>query len=102
MFETILTSAIVALITAIATYALQERKLRTELRTEFMAEQAAKKLLESPNWSKRSFEEIKKRLAGFEDDELRKILVRSGAVRFVDKEGRELWGLINRNEEELR
>ena len=101
MSETIITSVLVALITSIATYALQERKLKTELRTEFMAEQVAKKLLESPKWKMRSFDEIKKRLAGFEDNELRKILVRSGAVRFEGENGRELWGLINKNEDSL-
>jgi len=66
-----------------------------------MAEQAAKKLLESPEWKKRSFDEIKNRLAGFDDNELRKILVRSGAVRFEGDNSRELWGLISRNETNL-
>jgi hypothetical protein len=66
-----------------------------------MAEQVAKKLLESPKWKMRSFDEIKKRLAGFDDNELRKILVRSGAVRFEGKENKELWGLISKNENEL-
>ena len=101
MIETVVTSLVVALITSIATYMLQERKLKTELRTEFMAEQVAKKLLESPKWNMRSFEEIKKRLAGFTDDELRKILVRSGAVRFEGEGGKELWGLISKNENSL-
>lgn len=101
MLDTILTSILVALITSVATYAIQERKLKTELRTEFMAEQVAKKLLESPQWKMRSFDEIKKRLAGFDDNELRKILVRSGAVRFEGEGGKELWGLISKNEGSL-
>lgn len=101
MLDTILTSILVALITSVATYATQERKLKTELRTEFMAEQVAKKLLESPQWKMRSFDEIKKRLAGFDDNELRKILVRSGAVRFEGEGGKELWGLISKNEGSL-
>ena len=101
MIETVVTSLVVAAITSIATYMIQERKLKAELRTEFMAEQAAKKLLESPNWDKRSFDEIKKRLAGFEDNELRKILVRSGAVSFEGENGKELWGLISKNEDRL-
>ena len=82
MWTTILTSVITALLTAIVTFAIQERKLKAELRTEFMAEQAAKSLLENPKWQKRSFSEIKKCLGGFDENELRKILVRSGAVRF--------------------
>lgn len=101
MLDTIITSMLVALITSVATYAIQERKLKTELRTEFMAELVAKKLLESPQWKKRSFDEIKKRLAGFDDNELRKILVRSGAVRFEGEGGKELWGLISKNEDSL-
>jgi hypothetical protein len=100
MFAAILISAIIAFLTAFLTFLIQERKLRTELRTEFMAEHAAKLLLESPKWSKRSFEEIKKRLSGFEDDELRKILVRAGAVRF-EKDNGELWGLITRNRDDI-
>jgi hypothetical protein len=101
MIETVITSLVVAAITSIATYVIQERKLKAEFRTEFMAEQAAKKLLESPKWEKRSFDEIKKRLAGFDDNELRKILVRSGAVRFEGENSKELWGLISKNEGSL-
>jgi hypothetical protein len=99
MLETIVTSIGVALITSLVAYLLQERKLKAELRTEFMAEQAAQKLLKSRKWKKRSFDEIKKRLAGFDDDELRKILVRSGAVRFDGE--KELWGLISKNKGDL-
>jgi len=102
MLTTIIISLLTALITAIAAFAIQERKLKAELRTEFMAEQAAKSLLENPQWGKRSFSEIKKRLGGFADDELRKILVRAGAVRFERTDnGDELWGLISRNQSDL-
>ncbi len=71
---------------------------QNHLRTEFMAEQVARQLLESKDWQKRSFESIKKRLGGFSDDELRRILVRAGAVRFEGNKGDELWGLLSRNE----
>ena len=101
MLVTILTAAITALITGLITFALQERKLKMELRTEFMAEQVARSLLENEKWKKRSFEEIKKRLGGFEDNELRKILVRSGAIKFVTSDGKELWGLLSRNKDDL-
>jgi hypothetical protein len=101
MVTTILTAAVTAAVTGFITFAIQERKLRTELRTEFMAEQAAKALLESERWKKRSFAEVKKRLAGFTEDELRKILVRAGAVRFEAQDNSELWGLISRNREDL-
>lgn len=101
MVATILVAFITSLATGIITFLLQERRLRAELRTEFMAEEVAKRLLNSPNWNKRSFGEIKKRLGGFEDEELRKILVRAGAVRFMGKDDIELWGLIERNEADL-
>lgn len=66
-----------------------------------MAEQAAKALLEHEKWKMRSLEEIKKRLGGFGDDELRMILVRAGAVKFESDDGSELWGLISRNKDRL-
>ena len=101
LLTTIITAAITAAITGLVTFAIQEGKLKAELRTEFMAEEAAKALLQNDQWQKRSFEEIKKRLGGFADDELRKILVRAGAVRFEGGEGKELWGLISRNKNAL-
>ena len=97
MFNTILASFVTALLTGWITFWVQERKLKSEMRTEFMAEQAAHSLLEAEKWDKRSFSAIKKRLGGFADDELRKILVRAGAVRFEASDGDELWGLISRN-----
>lgn len=101
MVTTILTSLLTALITGIVTFSVQERKLRSELRTEFMAESAIKSLLETEQWEKRSFAEIQKRIGGFEADELRKLLVRAGAVRFEASDGKELWGLISRNKGEV-
>lgn len=90
MLTIILTSAVTALITGLIMFAVQERKLKMELRTEFMAEQAAKSLLENGKWKRRSFDEIKKRLGGFDDNGLRKILVRAGAVKFEASDGKEL------------
>ena len=101
MLETIFTSVVTALITGLVTFSIQERKLRTHLRTEFMAEEVARTLLEDERWKKRSFVEIQKRLGGFEDNELRKILVRAGAVRFVSEEEKELWGLLSRNRDDI-
>lgn len=81
-------------------FRLQEERLRAELRTEFMAESAIRQLL-SESKPQRTFEAIERRIGGFEQDELRKLLVRSGAVRFYRREpgGRktELWGLRSRN-----
>lgn len=113
---TIFIAAVAALIGAISSYFLQERKLRAELnrqerqiradlelqqqrmRTEFMAEQAVRQLLEHEAYTKRQFKTIRRKIAGFEDDELRKLLVRAGAVRFEGDGEEEYWGLISRNE----
>ena len=101
MLLTIFIAFVTALLTGLVTFLIQERKLRADLKTEMMAETAVKRLLQSPKWKKRTFEEIKKRVAGFEDNELRKVLVRSGAVCFSGQGDRELWGLIKRNEDDL-
>ncbi len=92
---------VIAAFTGYVTFRIQERRLKQELKTEFMAEKVAKDLLSDERWQKRSFEEIKKWLGGFADEELRKILVRSGAVRFEKQDGGELWGLISRNTDDL-
>lgn len=104
MLTTIVISAVTSIITGVITFFIQERKLKAELRTEFMAEQAIRSLLENEKWGKRSFTEIKKRIGGFCDDELRKLLVRSGAVRFESSnvnDDNELWGLLSRNKDDI-
>ena len=72
-----------------------------EIRTRFMAEQVAKALLSQETYKKRSLAAIRRRLGGFEDNALRRILVRAGAVRFVAKDGTEYWGLIEKNVDAL-
>ncbi len=97
----ILGTIVIAAFSGYVTFRIQERRLKQELKTEFMAEKAVNNLLTDGRWKKRSFEEIKKHIGGFGDDELRKILVRAGAVRFEKDKGGELWGLISRNKDEL-
>lgn len=101
MLVSIAVSAATAFVTAFLTFLVQERKLRRDFRLEFMAERVAHELLESDKWQMRSFDAIQSRLGGFEDDELRKILVRAGAVRFKGKAGEEYWGLLSRNRAKL-
>jgi hypothetical protein len=96
IFYSVVLPALVSLATS---YFLQERKLRRDYRLDFMSEKAALNLLQSKDWTMRSFDAIKARLGGFADDELRKILVRAGAVRFKGKNDEELWGLLDRNKE---
>lgn len=115
-----LTSLVTALGSGLVTYLIQEKKLRhemdveklkieaafqtkiEEIKTEYMAERTAKKYLENPDHKKRSFSLLKARLGGFDDDDLRKILVRAGAVKFITRrEGRKIewWGLLEKNPE---
>lgn len=75
-----------------------EYRFRRQHRTE----KSIGHLLEITGWEQRSFEEIKKKIGGFEDDnELRRLLVRAGAIRFLRKDGTEFWGLLSRNKKKL-
>jgi hypothetical protein len=92
---------VVAVISAVTTFKAQENQLRTQLRTEFMAEAAIRRLLLRPEWRRRSFEQIARRLHGFSEDQLRQYLIRAGALCFPDEDGTEYWGLIERNEKSV-
>ena len=92
---------VVAILTSLTTVRLQKERLRLELRTQFMAEEAIVHLLEHPRWTLRTFAQIQSRIGGFDDDALRQLLVRAGAVRFRGNAGEELWGLRKRNLDRL-
>lgn len=77
-------------------------RIREENKTEFQAEQTALHFLSVKNYTDRSFDTLKKHLGGFEDDELRKILVRAGAIRNFREDGSEWWRLLSRNEEYIK
>ncbi|SHJ72710.1 hypothetical protein SAMN04488028_1011034 [Reichenbachiella agariperforans] len=88
------------------TYLIQKKqfqhemdKLRLENKTEFMAEETVKHFLSHKTYTDRSFDVIQKHLGGFEDDELRKILVRAGAIRDIREDGSEWWRLLSRMDE---
>lgn len=112
----IATAAATALIAMLTTTSKLQKEFKDDyirdqdrLRTMFRAESVALKLLNNENWKMRSFSAIKKRLGGFEDDELRQILVRAGAIRYEKNEAgdnsedkNELWGLIDRNLDKLK
>ena len=67
-----------------------------------MAEEAIRALLNHEDWKLRSFEAIKRRVKGFDDKELRQLLVRAGAVAFErGADGEEMWGLRDRNLRQL-
>ena len=69
------------------------------VKTEHMAEKTALHYLNHKGYTDRSFELLRKRLGGFDGDELRKILVRAGAVRYIRHDGSEWWRLLSRNAE---
>jgi hypothetical protein len=75
--------------------------MRREFALYFQAEAAAKRLLLQKKYRFRTFKTLSHHLGGFEDDELRKILVQSGAVRFRDAAGVEVWGLLDRVKDTL-
>jgi len=87
-------------------YLLNRQQLANQLRiqqelhkVEFMAEMTARHFLAHKAYTDRSFETLRNHLGGFEDDELRKILVRAGAIRVYREDGSEWWRLLSRMDE---
>ena len=70
--------------------------LREQFKTEYMAEETARHFLSHKGYVERSFDTLQMYLGGFTDDELRKILVRAGAVRTYRDDGSEWWKLLSR------
>ena len=77
----------------------QIRALHEQHKTEYMAEETAKHFLNHKSFTDRSFETLQKNLGGFADDELRRILVRAGAIRTFREDGSEWWRLLSRMDE---
>jgi hypothetical protein len=75
--------------------------LRKKYKLEDSAERVVHLLLQHTNWRLRTFRVIRHHIAGFPDDELRRLLVRAGALRFMSQSGLELWGLLSRNKDRL-
>jgi hypothetical protein len=103
-------SALSALLGAIIgggiSYLLNRQQLANQLRiqqethkVEFMAETTARHFLQHKSFTDRSFETLRNHLGGFSDDELRRILVRAGAIRVYRADGSEWWRLLSRMEE---
>lgn len=104
-YQTLLVGTLTALITTTVAYF----KIRMDFnlyKTEVMAEKAARRLLKHKSFVERRFEAIRNELGGWdnEEDELRKILVRAGAVRTYRKtnDGKEEWWyLLSRENERI-
>jgi hypothetical protein len=73
--------------------------LREQFKTDYMAENTARHFLSHKSYTDRSFETLSRNLGGFSDDELRKILVRAGAIRVFRDDGSEWWRLLSRMDE---
>lgn len=80
-------------------FANQLRVLQEQHKVEFMAETTARHFLSHRSYTDRSFETLRNHLGGFSDDELRRILVRAGAIRVYREDGTEWWRLLSRMEE---
>ena len=100
-FETLLIAAIPSLIAAVISYLLLHQQLISYKR-ETMAERAAIHFLKHKGYTDRTFETLKKHLGGWDndEDELRRILVRAGAIRTY-RDDKEWWTLLNRLDEKI-
>jgi len=80
-------------------FANQLRIQQETHKVEYMAEETARHFLSHRSYTDRSFETLRNHLGGFSDDELRKILVRAGAIRVFREDGSEWWRLLSRMDE---
>lgn len=80
-------------------HAQQLAALKEQFKTDFMAEETARHFLSHKSYTDRSFDVLKKHLGGFSEDDLRKILVRAGAIRTFRDDGTEWWRLLSRMDE---
>lgn len=96
-------SILVAYLTARFAAQREQEKLREEMKLDYSIESAVIHLLQNPNYKKRSLAKIKRHLRGFkDDDDLRMALIRAGAVAFGGEGDDEMWGLLSRNEEDIK
>ncbi|GAA3059815.1 hypothetical protein GCM10010520_05330 [Rhizobium viscosum] len=94
-------SLITSFITSRVALASIKRKAEFDFRTEFSAERAIIALLMIETQSTRTWNIIRETIGGFGDDELKKLLVRSGAIRMIGPNQEERWGLLDRNRDFL-
>lgn len=101
-WEIVFVTFIPVIISALVSYFLNYHEIK-KYRSESMAERSARHFLKHKGYTDRRFETIKKYLGGWdkEEDELRKILVKAGAVR-VFKDDVEWWYLLSRGEERIK
>lgn len=94
-------SVVTAILSSIVTFRVANKNHMRQYKLDYQVEALVLKFLNHPKWRFRTFKTIKHHISGFEDDELRKILVSVGAIKFTDDNGIELWGLFDRVQPEL-
>lgn len=95
-----------AIIAASVVYLVNRHQIN-KYKADSMAERSAKLYLKHKGYTDRKFETIKNHLGGWDNDEdgLRRILVRAGAVRVFRSEGMkkiEFWYLLGRLDERIK
>jgi hypothetical protein len=91
-------SGISAWLVTSRTISFNREKMRREFQLEFATEAALRSLLADGNYEMRSFAKIKHHLPGFADDnDLRRHLIRAGAVSFMNGTNEEMWGLLEKH-----
>ena len=98
LLASLLTSLAGGSIAGYLTFVLKATELQKKWQFQDNAERVVLGLLSREEWTLRSFKVIQHHLGGFTETELRKLLVRAGAIRFKSKSGLEIWGLLSRNE----
>jgi hypothetical protein len=94
-------AGVVAWLTAQQTIRFNRDRMKREFQLEFATEAALKALLSEGAYAMRSFAKIKHHLPGFaDDDDLRRHLIRAGAVCFTGASGNEMWGLLEKHKGE--
>ena len=74
----------VSVITVIAPSLHTVKRLRREFTLDIQPEAIDKTLLRCPKWRFPTFKTLNYQIAGFEEDELRQVLIRAGVVRSAD------------------
>jgi hypothetical protein len=98
--DPVLITGLVSLVTgamgSIMTLIVVDRKAYHDSKLESAAQKVAHELLRDETWSLRSLAIFKSRLPGMSDDDLRRLLIKTGAISFKIDDI-EVWGLLSRN-----
>lgn len=88
--------AAVSLILSIYNSVMATRFDKERVVADYNAVRVIRKLLKHEKMPYRSFSILRHYVGGFSDDELRKLLVRAGAIRAISADDREVWALWRR------